>query len=438
MKKNNWLLKLYVGILLFVFALIIFHAPLSVYCGTLFPQFELLIKSWKEILLLATLPIGIYLAMRYGIDKEMKNDYLFLVIVLYAALHLFLLDLFVTSLSQALAGLAIDLRYVLFFTLFYIAIKLVPEYRRKILFVGILSSVVSVIFSLLQIFVLPADILAHIGYGKNTIEPYLTIDKNPDFIRINGTLRGPNPLGAFMLTIVSIIAAWLVTKKQKYKDRKIIILLALFGFSSIIVLWASYSRSALVATLLSLVIILVLTFAKKIKAPILLGALAASIIFAGLLYAQRNSDFVQHVILHNNPTGGSARDSNEEHASSLQTGMERMLNQPFGAGIGSTGSASLFGDEPIIIENQYLFVAHESGWIGTLLFLCIFLSILWRLFKQKADWLALGLFASGVSLAFVGFLLPVWVDDTVSMVWWGLAGIALASGGVYAKRKPTK
>ncbi|MCA9338887.1 O-antigen ligase family protein [Candidatus Saccharibacteria bacterium] len=438
MKKNNWLLKLYVGILLFVFALIIFHAPLSVYGGTLFPQFELLIKSWKEILLIAALPIGIYLAMKKGLAKQMKTDYLFLAIVLYAALHLFLLDLFATSVKQVLAGLAIDLRYILFFTLFYIAIKLMPEYRRKVLFVGILSSVVSVIFSFLQIFILPADILAHIGYGKNTIEPYLTIDKNPDFIRINGTLRGPNPLGSFMLTIVSIIAAWLVTQKQKSKDRKIIIFLALFGFSSIIVLWASYSRSALVATLLSFVIILVFTFAQKIKPQIWLGILALSIVFTGVLYTQKNSDFVQHVILHNNPTGGSARDSNEEHASSLQIGIERMLNQPFGAGIGSTGSASLFGNEPIIIENQYLFVAHESGWIGMLLFLFIFLSILWRLFKQKADWLALGLFASGVSLAAVGFLLPVWADDTVSIIWWGLAGVAMASGGAHAKRKQAK
>src|SRR5690606_10608684 len=142
--------------------------------------------------------------------------------------------------------------YILFFTLVYIAIQLAPEYRNKTLFVGMASAIISVGFSLLQIFILPVDILAHIGYGKNTIEPYLTIDKNSDFIRINGTLRGPNPLGSFMLIIISIVGAWLATQKQVLKDKQSIVWLAVLGFSSLIVLWASYSRSALVATLVSL------------------------------------------------------------------------------------------------------------------------------------------------------------------------------------------
>lgn len=423
------------GTLLFVFALIIFHAPLSVYGGTLLPQFDLLIKSWKEVLLIIVLPVGIYLATQNGIAKKMKKDYLFLAIVLYAALHLLLFSLFDTSFSQVLAGLAIDLRYILFFTLLYIAIKIAPEYRKKALLVGTFSAAISILFSLLQIFILPADILSAIGYGKNTIEPYLTIDKNPDFIRINGTMRGPNPLGAFALTIISLSAAWLAAKKRTVKDREKIILVALFGFLSTIILWASYSRSALIATLFSLAIIFVLTFGKKIKTPVWLALIAVCVIFSGLLYSQKDSDFVQHVVLHNNPTGGSTRDSNDEHVSSLETGTNRLLSQPLGAGIGSTGSASLFGGEPTIIENQYLFVAHESGWLGLVLFLFIFLTILWRLFKKKADWLALGLFASGIGLALIGFLLPVWVDDTVGIIWWGLAGIALASGGVHAKRR---
>lgn len=435
MKQNNLLFKIYAGLLLFVFGLIIFHAPLSVYGGTLFPQADLFIKSWKEILLLTALPIGIYLAMKHSLAKQMQKDYLFLVIASYAALHLLLLLAFETSINQILAGLAIDLRYILFFALFYIAIKLAPEYRRKVILVGLFSTILSVGFSLLQIFILPVDILSHIGYGESTIESYLTIDKNPDFIRINGTLRGPNPLGAFMLITISLVAAWLAAGKQALKDKKTVILLAILGFSSIIILWVSYSRSALAATLISLVIILVLVFGKKIRTPVWLGIVATTIIFSGLLYSQKDSHFVQHIILHNNPTGGSVRDSNEEHASSLQTGMERMLAQPLGAGIGSTGSASLFGEEQIIIENQYLFVAHEGGWLGLLLFLFIFCSILWRLFKQKTDWLALGILASGVGLALVGFLLPVWADDTVSIIWWGLAGVALASGGVHAKRR---
>ncbi len=438
MKKETWLFKLYIGILLAVFGLIVLHAPLTVYFGTIFPDFDLLLKSWKEILLIVAMPIGIYLAVQSGVAKKMKKDYLFWAILAYALLHLLLLFIFMPSLQQLLAGLAIDLRYILFFTLVFIALSIRPHYRKTFLMVGLTGTLFIISFALLQIFVLPPDILSHIGYGKDTIEPYLTIDKNPDFIRINATLRGPNPLGAYALIILSVIAAWLVAKKHTIKEKQTIILLSFFALAGVIVLWASYSRSALVATVLSLGIVTLVVFAKKIKIGWWVGAVVLLILFSGFLYSQKDSHFVQHVLLHNNPTSGSARDSNEEHTASLETGTERILTQPIGAGVGSTGSASLFSDEPIIIENQYLFIAHESGWLGLALFIYIFTTILWRSWRKRADWLALGVFASGVGLACIGFLLPVWVDDTVSIVWWGLAAIALATGGNYGKRKQTK
>jgi hypothetical protein len=96
-----------------------------------------------------------------------------------------------------------------------------------------------------------------------------------------------------------------------------------------------------------------------------------------------------------------------------------------GAGIGSTGSASLLGTEPVIIENQYLMIAHEVGWLGVVLFAVLYGYMVGRLWQQRRDWLALGIWASGVGLAAIGLLLPVWADDTVSIVWWGLAAISL-------------
>src|SRR5690606_28126439 len=105
----------------------------------------------------------------------------------------------------------------------------------------------------------------------------------------------------------------------------------------------------------------------------------------------------------------------------------RMINQPFGAGIGSTGSASLIGPgDSLIIENHYLFVAHEVGWLGMVLFIVIFVMVMQSLWRRRQSWLALAVFASGVGMALIGILLPVWVDDTVSIIWWGLAAIVLA------------
>jgi hypothetical protein len=153
----------------------------------------------------------------------------------------------------------------------------------------------------------------------------------------------------------------------------------------------------------------------------------------GALIVGQGSSLIANVLLHDNPNGGGEISSNEAHIESLEVGAERVMQQPLGGGIGSTGSASLYGDAPLIIENQYLFIAHEAGWIGLLVFIVIYIGILARLWKQRKDWLSLGLFASGIGIGLIGLLLPVWADDTVSIVWWGLAGLAL--GGTYARKK---
>jgi hypothetical protein len=114
----------------------------------------------------------------------------------------------------------------------------------------------------------------------------------------------------------------------------------------------------------------------------------------------------------------------------LQNGLNKFINQPLGAGVGSTGSASLYSDSPIVIENQYFFIAHEAGWLGLGLFIYIFGLILIYLWNKRKNWLVLGVFASGIGLAIIGVLLPVLVDDTVSIVWWGMAAVALSSQGL--------
>lgn len=147
---------------------------------------------------------------------------------------------------------------------------------------------------------------------------------------------------------------------------------------------------------------------------------------------------MSNIILHENPADNNDINSNDGHLESLIEGLRRVASEPLGAGIGSTGSASLFGDKPLIIENQYLFIAHESGWIGLVLFLSIFIIIMNRLWHDRQDFLSLGLFASGAGLAFIGLLLPVWVDDTVSIVWWGLSAVAIVGKAKYGISKTNK
>lgn len=423
-------------LLLVVFGLIVLHAPLTVFLGTQFPEFDLLLKAWKELLIGGALLLVVYDLIRRGQVGLVKRDVLFWVAVAYVALHGVMAALqygtlamiYPQVIAQAMAGLAIDLRYVLFFLAVYLLIKLHPEFRRRFVTVGIIGAGIVVGFALLQQ-VLPPDILKYIGYSRDTIVPYLTVDQNPDYIRINSTLRGPNPLGAYAAIVLSGCIAYLLFVKRKLSPTWARWVIAGLSFGAIVALWTSYSRSAAIALGIAVVILAVIRFRRQLRWWHAAAVLAVLALAAGGLYVARDTAFVHNVILHDNPETGAVVTSNDAHAESLVDSTGRMLSQPFGGGIGSTGSASLYGPSPLIIENQYLFIAHESGWLGLVLFVAIFMMILRRLWVQRADWLAMTVLASGVGLGVICLIQPVWVDDTVSIIWWGLAGLVLAKGG---------
>jgi general stress protein CsbA len=404
--------------------------------GTLFPDYSLLIKSWKEILLVISLVLACGIVTRRKLWKEFMNDWLFRLIAGFAALHLLLVTVLYQGVASTAAGLSIDLRYFLFFSLVYVAVKLFPQYRRRFVQVGVVGACVVVGFAALQLF-LPRDVLSYIGYGKTTIQPYLTVDKNPEFIRENSTLRGPNPLGAYAGIVLCCLAAFWVRKKEwLFAQSSRRLGYAVLAACAFVALWVSYSRSALVAGIFGVLLVGAVSVARKLSRKAWIASAAILAALVGGLVMTKGSDFVSNVILHENPSGGSSVSSNDDHVESLVTSWNRFVHQPLGDGVGSTGSASLFSGTHDVIENQYLFVAHEAGWLGLLLFLVISGMVLMRLWKRRQDWLALGVFASGAALALIGLLLPVWVDDTVSIIWWGMAAIAL--GGTYGPRRTTK
>ena len=437
--KLPLLYKVYVTLLLVVFGGIVVHAPLVVAVGWLFgdldfslgsANFELLIKSWKEVLLGAALVIGLILMARMHMWKILKTPLIY-AMGLFAIINVLIICIMYISGDVGIntkvvaAALLINLRYFLFFGLVYVAVSLYPETRRMFVYTFLVGAAVVMGFAVLQVTVLPADILKYIGYGPDTIQPYLTVDQNQAYVRINSTLRGPNPLGAYAAIVLAACASlWLLARKRLIGWRSWAVLA--LGAGALVALWASYSRSAAVAAAVALVVVVLVRFGVRWGRVVWLGLLAAGLVLAGGLYVFRDTTLVSQVILHEDPSEGGEVNSNEGHAYSLADGLRRVATQPFGAGIGSTGSPSLLGSEPLIIENQYLYVAHETGWIGLGLFLYIQVKVLLMAWQRRRDWLALAVFASGVGLCLIGLLLPVWADDTVDIIWWGLAAVALA------------
>lgn len=417
--------KTLIGLIITIFGGIVLHAPLSVGLGALFPDYSLFIKAWKEVLLGVAFLLLLTEVARSKRWLDFKRP-IFWLIGSYALLHLALIPFFDIGMQSVVAGLLINLRFLLFFVVVYGVLRLYPEYRNLLVKVFWAGVVVAVGFAALQMTILPHDFLKYLGYGPDTIVPFLTVDENMDYIRILGTFRGPNPLGAYMAIVLAAITAyWAVNRHKLEKSRQLILAAGwVLAFSA---LWTSHSRSAILGAGLAVAIVLAVIYFRKISKPMWLALVALALVAGGLLYTYRDSDFVSHVILHEDPNEGNDINSNDGHWASLVDGWERMLQQPFGAGVGSTGSASLMGEHSsLIIENQYLFIAHEAGWLGLILFVLIFIMVMQKLWWRRKDWLALAVFASGVGMAFIGLLLPVWVDDTVSIIWWGLAAIVLA------------
>lgn len=364
------------------------------------------------------------------------RDFLFLLIGVYALLHLVVMALAWQGVLPSLSGLLIDLRYLFFFSLVYLALKLHPNWRTLFVKVGIVGALIVTLFGVLQLTVLPNDVLKHIGYDRTTIVPYLTVDDNPAFVRINSTLRGPNPLGAYVVIVLAALSAFVL--KGNMRTRKLEIWAAVLAAGGVMVVAATYSRSAWLALMAAILIVVAVSlrkqFSKKTWAIVGSSLVVIGALTVGASLTTWGHHFLSTVVLHEDPNGGNEINSNEGHADSIEQAWSQVALHPAGVGVGSTGSASLLGDSPIIIENQYLFIAHEVGWFGILLFVLILLVVLVRLWQVRSDWLALGTFASGIGLALIGVLQPVWVDDTVSIVWWGLAAVVLATPQI---AKPT-
>lgn len=417
-----------------VFGFIVLHAPITVWVGSHIPELALGVKAWKEaMIILAAVLVSIALFKQHKVKVFFRQPIVVLVCV-YVVVHLFLLGIYPQSVQSSIAGLLIDLRYSVFFVTVYGFLQLYPEYKEAFIRVGIIGAFIVCCTAAVQL-LLPKDALSTLGYGPNTIEPYLTVDKNPDFIRYNSTLRGPNPLGAFAVMVLAGAVAYANRMWRGLASQKKA-LVVLLGGAAMLSLWVSYSRSALLAAVVALVVLYALITKQQLskKTWIVFGVIG--LVMAAAVYMAKDTTFVANVLLHDNPTTGAMVDSNAAHAESLANGISRMAVQPLGAGVGSTGSASLLAGGATIIENQYLMIAHEAGWGGLTIFLLLFVMVLLQV-KQRDTWLARAVFASGIGLAVVGLFLPVWADDTISIVWWGLAAVAL-TGGIYGQNTANK
>lgn len=414
------------GLTMIILLLMPFHALLTVWAASHFGHYTAL-RLWKEILLAACAAGVFYLLLTdHKIRFHTLSRRLVWLILAYFGLNLIwgLLALNQHDVSaKALGyGLIVNLRFLAFFLISWAVALRLTRLRARWQILVLLSAGVVVVVGLLQALVLPNDFLRHFGYSEATIPAVETINNNSQYQRIFSTLRGPNPLGAYLLIPISLLTVLIIRKGRDWRA-------AVFLAAALITLFFSFSRSAWIGAGLSVVTILFLSrLSPKIRKLSLAIAAGLLVTVAGLGLALRDNTYFQNLLFHTQNNSKVATSSNGERLKALQTGASELLRQPLGRGPGTAGPASNYnsGHQPRIAENYYIQVGQETGWLGLIFFLLITAGVGALLYVRRDDPLALSLFASLVGISFINMLGHAWTDDTLAYVWWGLAGIAMA------------
>ncbi len=418
------------SILLFIFLLIVallpIHAILSTWTISNFGHSDI-IKSWKEILLYGlAFPLIIWtIYKRPLVIQRILKENINVVVLSFITINVFLLGYSSYGLRSETAGFIFNTRFLAFFLFAQIlAIILNKAVLEKAVFwiICIGGSVVS-IFGLLQMTIFPKNILSHIGYSKTTILPYYTIANNSNFVRIISTLRGPNELGAYMVFWLPILL--IVTLKNWDRGLKFRYIAGMIWIASIITLYGSGSRSAIIASLASVSIAVYFIANKQIKKNLLIITLIIGVIASIALIAGRNTRFEQFTLLHKDVSVQSGTTSNYQHYQSLKVALKIIKEHPLGLGVGTTNVPSTYGPQGLTIENYFLEMMVETGIIGGILFLLICIILAFELWKNQDDDIAKALLAGLIGISIAAMLLPAWEDETLSMLFWGLAGIVI-------------
>ena len=430
--KQTYINKTFIRISQYIIALILvlipFHALLTVWASSLLGHYTLL-RLWKEILILVLfVPALYFLFSKYNLKKLSKTSILIYLSIAYVLLSLVIgLIAYIThnvNLKALGYGLDINLRYIIFFWLCVYVSKNTSWLKDNWLSLLIIPGLIVIIFGLLEHYLLPADFLRHFGYGSSTIVPFQTVDSNNSYIRLQSTLRGANPLGAYLIIIVPAI----FYKLYKSKDNLKRIFWGLSFVLSLVVMFYTYSRSAYIGLIISLFVLVWLLVSNKYRKLILTTSALLLILLSGTYLVFRDNQTFQDTFLHTSATSKSAKSSNQKHESATITGLKDVIHQPLGSGVGSAGPASVYNNHPArIAENYYVQIAQEVGIIGLALFVGILAATSLSLYENKQDSLSLILFVSLVGISFVNLLSHAWADDTLSLVWFGFAGIALSS-----------
>ncbi|MEI6477926.1 MAG: O-antigen ligase family protein [bacterium] len=390
--------------------------------------------GWKEILL----AIGFLLVL----VKSLSEGRLPFAIT---RLDLYLLGFLLlgTLVGGIVAGKAVDVvfgfRYDFSPFLYYFLARSVPLSRDEWLRIArwlVLLSIPILVFSVLQVAVLPAAFLTILGYSNdvsvtgNPLPPVHFVSNSLTIVRAMATFPGPNSLAMYLVQII-LLAVFCV---KGWLGRWFAPLL--IGGAGICLL-LTFSRGHLVSLVGALVILTLYVWLHNryvhfsegkgwlVPWGLLLATLGLTtvlILGSSSLPLATGSGSVREILFH--------QESTAEHADLRQEAITIIGQHPEGTGLGTSGLATTnTGGAVFNPESWYIQITQELGWVGLLLtvlllgWLCAALVRIHGAMHDPADrGIASYLLAGFLAVAISANFLPAWFE-VGSLTWWILFGL---------------
>ena len=436
--KSDWLVRFANRLVAAVFVLVPFHAFLTVWGSSVIGGGYDALRLWTVVALgLLLVIVAWWLLQEKRLRTWFGRNFLVRVAGVYILMSLLLAIIgFASGNVSAKAmgiGLFLNTRFVLFFVLVMVVVHkstwLQGHWKSLVLIPGLVVA----IFAVLQYLVLPINFLSYFGYGADTIPAYSTINSNHEYIRVSSTLRGPNPLGAYLVLLISALAVSLRGFNIVAVVRR-----GLYLVLASMALLFSFSRSAWLGVVVAMIVFgFLLATSRRLRLILAVVLLGFGLVSAGAYYIAQENRGVQNAIFHTDDDSKVAISSNESRLQAQERALQLVSENPFGLGPGSAGPASVYNQQQtaVISENYFLQIAIETGWPGLLLFVFLLVLVTTQLFAMRQKSLAMVLLMSLAGLTLVNLLSHAWTDETIAFTWWGLLGIALGTAVGPVKRR---
>mgnify|MGYP000894787201 FL=1 len=408
--------------LLAIVAIMPFHALLTIWAGDIF-GYQMLFQAWKEIVIaIITAILLVAIVRKPDLRTRLKNPLIYL-IGAYMLLSIVITLITSPPLLPALVGFKTNIAMLMVFVAAYLVSTM--KFKHNAVKTFMVASSVVIGFGLLQAYLLPKDFLSNFGYGPETLAPFTLVDPAIEAIRISSTIGGANQLGAFLILPICLAMGFMFKNFRWWQP--------FFIASGLIVVWNTYSRSALIGALVGLLITAILSLKKNLRLPLLLAAvISAAVLIELVIYLAPKGD-LEYYVFHQSIENTNGKGSTDLHQVALQQSIEKIQSHPWGEGLGTAGPSSFYSDKVFVPESWYLQLGVEVGVIGMLLFIAIQIMLALQLWKVNSKIIiAPALIGAMVGVGTVNFFLHGWADSSTALTFWTIAGASLGAG-LYAK-----